>query len=132
VALVTAALPFAKVLRNADRPTSIPPGGLVIIRDGDPGDPEVTLSPPTYIYDHRIGLEVAAYEAASQTREQVLDQLLGQIGDAVRADRFLGGLCDFLDVEAASTDDIEAPGALSGRWADTGIVASYGTADPLN
>lgn len=49
-ALVAAALPDADVKRNLAKADRIPPGGLVIVRDGDPGDPEVMLSPLLYIY----------------------------------------------------------------------------------
>jgi len=38
-------VPDATVLRGAILPERIPPGGLLILRDGDPGTPEVTLSP---------------------------------------------------------------------------------------
>jgi hypothetical protein len=132
VALVAAALPAAKVERNAAKPERIPPGGLVIVRDGDPGEPEMLLSPLTYLYAHRVPLEIAARESGSQSREQVLDAMLAAIGAAVAADRTLGGLCDFIEAEAPATADIEAAGALPGRWADAAIVASYATPDPLN
>ncbi|MCW5683567.1 MAG: hypothetical protein KIT85_04160 [Pseudolabrys sp.] len=131
-ALVAAALPDADVKRNLAKPERIAPGGLAIIRDGDPGEPEVMLSPLTYIYTHRIPIEIAAYETSSQPREEVLDDLLGAIGSAVAGDRTLGGLCDFIEAEAPSTDDVETAGARAGRWADTSIVAVYGTTDPLN
>ena len=131
-ALIDAALPAAKVERNAAKPERIPPGGLAIVRDGDPGEPEVLLSPLTYLYTHRIPLEIAARESGSQSREQVLDAMLAAIGAAVAADRTLGGLCDFIEAEAPATADIEAAGALPGRWADAAIVAIYGTPDPLN
>ena len=131
-ALVAAALPDAEVKRNLAKAERIPPGGLVIVRDGDPGEPEVMLSPLTYVYTHRIPIEVAAYETSSQPREQVLDEMLGAIGAAVAADRTLGGLCDFIETEAPATDDVEAAGARAGRWADAAIVAVYGTPDPLN
>lgn len=131
-ALVASALPNAEVKRNLVKPERIPPGGLAIIRDGDPGEREVILSPLIYIYTHRIPIELAAYETSSQTREQVLDGMLGAIGAAVAADRTLGGLCDFIEAEAPATDDIEATGARAGRWADAAIVAVYGTPDPLN
>lgn len=131
-ALIDAALPAAKVERNAPKPERIPPGGLVIVRDGDPGEPEILLSPLTYLYAHRIPVEVAARESGIQSREQVLDAMLAAIGAAVAADRTLGGLCDFIEAEAPATADIEAAGALPGRWADAAIVASYGTPDPLN
>jgi hypothetical protein len=131
-ACVAAALPGADVKRNLAKADRIPPGGLVIIRDGDPGEPEVLLSPLLYVYTHRIPIEVAAYETSSQPREQVLDEMLGAIGAAVAGDRTLGGLCDFIETEAPATNDVETAGARAGRWADAAIVAVYGTTDPLN
>lgn len=132
VALIDAALPAAKVERNAAKPERIPPGGLAIVRDGDPGEPEVLLSPLTYLYTHRIPVEIAARESGAQSREQALDAMLAAIGAAVVADRTLGGLCDFIEAEAPATADIDAAGAQTARWADAAIVASYCTPDPLN
>jgi hypothetical protein len=130
-ALIATALPAAKVERNAAKPERIPSGGLVIIRDGDPGDPEVTLSPLTYIYTHPIPVEIAILASGALTREQALDATLIAIGQAVEADRTLGGLCDFLEPEAPSTDDLEATGTVAGRWADAVIVAMYATTNPM-
>jgi hypothetical protein len=130
--LLSSALPNADVRRNLAKPERIPPGGLVVIRDGDPGEPEVMLSPLVYVYSHRIPIELAAYETSSQLPEQVLDEMLGAIGVAVSGDRTLGGLCDFIEAQAPSTDDVETAGARAGRWADAAIVAVYGTPDPLN
>jgi hypothetical protein len=130
--LLSSALPNADVRRNLAKPERIPPGGLVVIRDGDPGEPEVMLSPLVYVYSHRVPIELAAYETSSQSPEQVLDEMLGAIGVAVSGDRTLDGLCDFIEAQAPSTDDVETAGARSGRWADAAIVAVYGTPDPLN
>jgi hypothetical protein len=44
----------------------------------------------------------------------------------------LGGLCDFIEPEAPSSDDLETTGAMSGRWADTAIIANYATPNPLS
>lgn len=131
-ALVASALPDAEVKRNLAKPERVPPGGLAILRDGDPGEPEVTLSPLTYIYTHRIPIEVAAYETASEPREHVLDDMLAALGGAVASSRTLGGLCDFIEAEAPATEDVETTGARAVRWADVVVVAIYGTADPLN
>lgn len=38
----------AKVLRDEVPPERIPPAELIILRDGQPGEPEVTLSPLRY------------------------------------------------------------------------------------
>jgi hypothetical protein len=131
-ALLSSALPNADVRRNLAKPERIPPGGLVVIRDGDPGEPEVMLSPLVYVYSHRIPIELAAYETSSQTPEQALDEMLGVIGAAVSGDRTLSGLCDFIEAQAPATDDVETAGARAGRWADAAIIAVYGTPDPLN
>ena len=41
-------VPGATVLRDEVLPERLPAGGLVNLRDGDPGTPEVTLSPLAY------------------------------------------------------------------------------------
>jgi hypothetical protein len=105
-ALLSSALPTADVRRNLAKPERIPPGGLVVVRDGDPGEPEVMLSPLTYVYTHRIPIELAAYETSSQLPEQVLDEMLGAIGVAVSGERTLGGLCDFFEAQAPATYDV--------------------------
>jgi len=55
------ALP-ATALRGDVLPERIPATGLIILRDGNPGEPEVTLSPLTYFYQHRAELEVVVRE----------------------------------------------------------------------
>src|SRR5437868_2365862 len=117
-ALIASALPAAIVKRNLAKPERIPTGGLVIVRDGDPGEPDNTLSPLTYIYAHRIVLEVAANAKPELTREQALDQMLGVLGAAVIANRTLGSLCEFLEAQAPATGDVEAEGAEPSRWAE--------------
>ena len=129
--LIAAALPAADVKRNLVKPERIPADGLVIVRDGDPGEPEITLSPLTYIYTHRIPVEIAVHQT-TQSREQALDVILGLIGMAVAGNRTLGGLCDFVEAAAPATEDVETAGAVAGRWADLALVAVYGTPDPLN
>ncbi len=103
-----------------------------MIRDGDPGEPDVTLSPVSYLYTHRIPVEIAAFESATLTREQVLDDMLAAIGAAIIANRRLGGLVDWIDAKAPTSEDIETAGSQAGRFADVVIVATYATADPLN
>ena len=48
----------AHVLSDAVLPERIPAAGLIILRDGKLGEPEVTLSPLRYHYQHRAELEV--------------------------------------------------------------------------
>ncbi len=130
-ALISAALPDAGFERNQAKADEVGPNGSIVMRDGDPGPPEIDLSPLSYNYDHSIPLEIAVLPSDEQTNEQALDAMLSALGAAVAADRTLGGLCDFLDVEAPTTEELVVEGAPAGRWADLAIVASYATPNPL-
>ncbi|MCJ2009804.1 hypothetical protein [Methylobacterium sp. J-092] len=132
VALMQAALPQASHYRNEVKQRTIPAGGYVNVDDGDPGDPEVSLSPTIWIYEHEIPVEVAANKTTRDNAETRLDTMLQAIGAAVAADRTLGGLCDYLMVQGATTEALTAEGAPVSRSALVGILAVYGTTDPLN
>jgi hypothetical protein len=47
----------APVLRGEALPERLPAAGLLILRDGEPGEPAVTLSPLRYHYQHRAEVE---------------------------------------------------------------------------
>lgn len=127
-ALVSTALPNADVKRNLDRPASIPPGGMVVIRDGDPGEPETVLGPPLYSYEHKIELEIAGWPNGGSA---AVDEMMTAIGAAVAANRTLGGLCDWLEPIAPFVDSSEQRGAPTVPWADAGLLAVYTTPSPL-
>ncbi|GLS45155.1 hypothetical protein [Methylobacterium brachythecii] len=131
-ALIKGALPQAAHYRNEVKQQTLPDGGFVNIDDGDPGDPEVTLSPATYVFDHQIPVDVAANKTKTIAAETALDTMLGKIGAAIAADRTLGGLCDYVQVGDVSTEPLTTSGAAVSRAALVTIVATYGTTDPLN
>jgi len=58
----------ATVLRSEVLPERVPTGGLVILRDGDPGKPEVTLLPLRYHYEHRAELEVVVQDVVADLK----------------------------------------------------------------
>ena len=133
-ALVIAALPGVDVKgldQSAALPANIPANGLVIVRSGDPGEPDIDLSPPAYNFSHRIPLEMAAYQSGAATSEQALDAMMAAIGAAIAADRTLGGRCHWLDAMAPGTDAIVATGARSPLGADLMLVADYTSDSPL-
>jgi hypothetical protein len=52
-------VPAAKVGRNTALPETIPAGGLIVLRDGDPGEPDQALGGfAGAYYSHRIEVEV--------------------------------------------------------------------------
>lgn len=129
--MAVAALPYANVGRNMTKPERPEPGGMVNIGDGDPGDPEVLLSPLSYTYSHRVRLDVAAYEGATKSREQVLDEMFQALSAAIEADRTLGGLCEWIEPVAPSPDDAETSGTELVRWAEFELICVYTTSSPL-
>jgi len=125
LAVAVAALPDARVGRNIGKPETIPADGFVNIRDGDPGEPDVTIGVLAYSYQHQVALEFAHPTQAG------LDNMLAAFGDAIEADRFLSGLAEWMEPQAPSTGDIEALGAETERWADLSLTVAYTTSNPL-
>lgn len=129
LALVTAALPAAEIRRNTETPERVPTGGLAILRDGDPGEPEELLSPRTFLWTHPLSLELVAPAGPSQ--EDFLDSMLIAVGNAIEADLTLGGLADWVQPTAPTTSDATAQNAQPVRWAVLDIVVMYPTPTPL-
>ena len=119
----------ALVLRDEVLPERIPSAGLIILRDGQPGDPEVTLSPRRYHYQHRAELEVVVQ--AGSGRASAFDDLNAAIGAALEADRTLGGLCDWVEPEAPASVDLPVEGAAALKAAVITVVLHYSTTGPL-
>ena len=117
------------VLRDEVLPERIPPAGLIILRDGQPGEPEVTLSPLRYHYQHRAELEVVVQ--AAKERATAFDTLIASIGTALDSDRTLGSLCDWVEVEAPASVDLPVEGAASLKAAVITINLHYTTTGPL-
>ena len=120
------------VLRQADKSEAIPAGGLLILRDGSPGEPvETYMSPTTYIYEHVATIEAFARGATQPERAAALDALIVPIAALFDADRTLGGLCDDVREQAPEPDDVELEGAPTEAFAAVPIVLTYGTTSPL-
>ena len=134
-ALVAAAWPAAEVkgLDNAAPwPERVPANGLAIVREGDPGQPEVDLSPLTYHWEHAFPVEMAALAGGGRSAGDNLDLALAAIGAAVAANRTLGGLCAWLDVTEPAIEDVAAAGTAPAKGCELIILASYSTTTPLN
>lgn len=122
-------IPHVPVLRGEILPERIPPSGLMILRDGNPGEPGVTLSPLMYHYQHRAELEVIVQ--SSSARDALFDALAAQIGPVIAADRTLRGLCDWVEAEAPEPVDLAIEGAASLKAAVVPIILHYPLVDAL-
>ena len=118
----------ATALRGEVLPERVPAEGLLILRDGEPGEPEVTLSPLAYHYEHRAEIEAVVQ---GENRDAAFDAMTASIGMALAADRTLGELCDWVEAEAPRPVDLPVEGAASLKAAVIPVVLHYFTDDPL-
>lgn len=119
----------ASVLRNEVVPTAVSSSGTIILRDGTPGEPWVTMSPLAYEYDHMAQIEV--YVQKKTGRDALFDGLKQSIGQIVGADRTLGGLCSWIEAAAPETSDLAMDGAANIKAALILVQVTYVTTDPL-
>lgn len=117
------------VLRSGVLPEVVPPEGMVNMRDGDPGEPQVTLSPLLYHYEHNAEVEVIVQSVSN--RAVALDMLLEALGLVLSPDPTLGGLCDWIEPGAPAPVDLPVAGGIAYTAAVIPITLIYTTTGPL-
>ena len=121
------------VKRNEEIPHKIPAGGLLVLHDGDAGEPDVVLSPTTYEYEHRTELDAVVQKGTASERDTAFDTLLASVSTAVNADTTLGGAVLLVRCEAPDMEQLgDIEGADDFKAATVPIILYYSTADPLN
>lgn len=132
-ALFTAlqAIPDVKITRNDPLPERVPPEGLLILRDGEAGQPETLLSPISYYWEHMASLEIFVQAADGDVRNQTMDDLFQEIASILENNPTLGGLCDCVTPQAPDTDTLAIEGAASVHTAIVSIELIYTTASQL-
>jgi len=125
-------LPDIGVERNSALPEHIPEGGLVVVRDGDPGESEQALGgfSPVY-YRHAVELELYAESGDQAIRDQTFDELATAIGTALDADPTLGGLVFGMTYgrPEVMTDAVEGGPAI--KTGTITLVLDYEAPSPL-
>jgi hypothetical protein len=112
----------ATALREEVLPERMPAAGLLILRDGEPGKSDVTLSQLAYHYQHRAEVEAVVQGA---DRDADFDTVCASVGAALAADRTLGGLCDWVEAQAPRPVDLPIEGAASLKAAVIPVVLSF-------
>jgi hypothetical protein len=126
-------VPDASVERNSVLPEKIPDAGLIILRDGDPGEPEEALGGfgSTY-YQHAVEIEVYLEQGDATTRDVAFDALLQQIGAVLEADPTLGGLVFGLTYGRPEPAIEAIAGAPAIKSATLTVTVDYETDTPLS
>ena len=121
----------ATVRRNEALPERMPEAGLVILRDGDPGEPDVTLNPRSAFYSHRVELELFVTQPTAGGGEALLDALVADVHAALAPDPSLGGLAENLVVTAPESGVLAVEGAAPILTARLTVIVDYLVSDPL-
>ena len=126
-------VPDAVVQRNSVLPEKVPAGGLVILRDGDPGEPEQALGGfgSTY-YQHAIEIEAYVEEGDAAARDTAFDALLQEIGAAFETDPTLGGVAFGLSYGRPEPAIEAVAGAPAIKTATLTVTVDYETTAPLS
>ena len=120
-------VPGAKVERNTVVPEKIPVGGLIVLRDGDPGEPDTSLGGfGSAYYSHAIEVEVYV-----EGGDAAFDGLLGQIGAVFDADPTLGGLAFGMTYGRPDVDVEAVAGAPAIKAGTITVTVEYETESRL-
>lgn len=122
----------AKIERNSAVPEKIPATGLIIIRDGNPGDPEYVLGGFSNVYySHNIEIEVYIQEGAPAQRDQKFDTLMQLIGSVLESHPTLDGLVAGLTYARPDTHTQPIDGGPAIKAGVILLMAEYETLTPL-
>jgi hypothetical protein len=126
-------VPGAVVQRNSVLPEKVPATGLIILRDGDPGEPEQALGGfgSTY-YQHAVEIEVYVEEGDATARDAAFDALLQQMGAALEADPTLDGLAFGLTYGRPEPSIEAVAGAPAIKSATLTVTVDYESDAPLS
>lgn len=125
-------IPDVSVERNAALPERIPVAGLLILRDGDPGEPDRALGGfETVYYSHAAALELYAEGGNAAMRDADFDALLASVGAALAADPTLGGLVFGMRYGRPEVATDPVPGAAAIKTGTMPIVLEFEAPSPL-
>ena len=126
-------MPGATVERNSVLPEKIRPAGSIVLRDGDPGEPEQALGGfGNAYYQHAVEIEVYVEEGDAAARDAAFDDLLQQIGAVLEADRTLGGLAFGLTYGRPEPAIEAIAGAPAIKTATLTVTVDYESDAPLS
>ena len=125
-------VPSAKVERNTAVPEKIPAGGLIVLRDGNPGDPDMALGGfGGAYYSHDIEVEVYVEEGDAAVRDAAFDALVQETGTALESDPTLGDLAFGMTYSRPEIDTEAVIGAPAIKHGTITVTVEYETDSPL-
>ena len=122
----------ATVKRNTALPERIADHAMAILRDGEMGEPEVSLSPLTYHWQHQVAIELFVAEPDTRARETRMDGLLVELAALIEQDRTLGGQIEYAEIGPPKFDELAPDGTSGIKACLLPVVLHYSSPGPLH
>ncbi len=120
------------VKRNTALPERISDHAMAILRDGEMGEPEVSLSPLTYHWQHQVAIELFVVDPDTSTRDSRMDGLLTELAFLIEADRTLAGVVEYAEIGQPKFDELAPEGSGGIKACLLPVVLHYSSAGPLS
>ena len=122
----------ATVKRNAALPERVTDQAMAILRDGEMGEPEVSLSPLTYHWQHQVAIELFVADSDAAARDARMDGLLTDLATLIEADRTLGRAIEYAEIGQPKFDELAPEGTSGIKACLLPVVLHYSSAGPLS
>ena len=120
------------VKRNAALPERVSDQAMAILRDGEMGEPEVSLSPLTYHWQHQVAIELFVADPDAAARDARMDGLLVELAAQIEADRRLGGVVEYAEIGQPKFDELAPDGTSGIKACLLPVVLHYSSPGPLH
>ncbi len=120
------------VKRNAALPERIADHAMAILRDGEMGEPDVSLSPLTYHWQHQVVIELFVADPDAAARDARMDGLLTELASLIEADRTLAGVVEYAEIGQPKFDELAPEGTSGIKACLLPVVLHYSSAGPLS
>ena len=120
------------VKRNAALPERIADHAMAILRDGEMGEPEVSLSPLTYHWQHQVAIELFVADPDASTRDSRMDGLLTELAALIEADRTLAGVVEYAEIGPPKFDELAPEGTSGIKACLLPVILHYSSSGSLS
>ena len=120
------------VKRNASLPERIADHAMAILRDGEMGEPEVSLSPLTYHWQHQVAIELFVADPDAAARDARMDSLLTDLAILIEADRTLAGVVEYAEIGPPKFDELAPEGTSGIKACLLPVILHYSSSGSLN
>ncbi len=120
------------VQRNAALPERVADHAMAILRDGEMGEPEVSLSPLTYHWQHQVAIELFVADSDAVARDARMDGLLMELATLIEANRTLAGVVEYAEIGPPKFDELAPDGTGGIKACLLPVVLHYSSSGSLN